>query len=65
MGQLLEKRDCPICGKPMILALPHSGKGRRVLQCQMCDQPDPIDDDEVTGWLKGELRAPRQPPRAK
>jgi len=49
----------------MILALPHSGKGRRVLQCQMCDQPDPIDDDEVTGWLKGELRAPRQPPRAK
>jgi hypothetical protein len=63
MGQLLQQQDCPTCGLPLVLALPHSGKGRRVLKCQRCDQPDPIGDDEVTGWLKGELGEPSRPHR--
>lgn len=41
----------------MVLALPSGGKGRRVLQCMVCDRPDPIEDKEVTGWLTGELGA--------
>lgn len=63
MGQLLEQRDCPTCGKPMALALPPGGKGRRVLQCMTCDRPDPIEDVEVVGWLHGELGSAPQPIR--
>lgn len=56
MGQLLQKRDCPSCGQPMVMALPPGGKGPRTLQCLTCDRPDPM--EEAKGWFKGELRPP-------
>jgi hypothetical protein len=61
MAQLLEKRNCPNCGRLMVLALPPSGKGLRELQCMECDQPDPLDDDRAVGWTHGELRPPPNP----
>lgn len=56
MGQLDQRKDCPRCGEPMVFALPPGGKGMRVLQCLVCDRPDPI--EQASGWLKGELGKP-------
>jgi hypothetical protein len=58
MGQLLEKRDCPKCGRVMVMALPPGGKGLRKLLCTECDRPDPFEDERTAGWLHGELRPP-------
>jgi hypothetical protein len=55
MGQLFQSKDCPICGKPMVMALPPGGKGSRILTCIECDGPDPLRDKRASGWLKGEL----------
>jgi hypothetical protein len=52
MGQLLQKLDCPTCGKPMEMALPPGGKGPRILTCVECD---PKRDEKAKGWLAGDL----------
>jgi hypothetical protein len=52
MGQLFQKRDCPTCGKPMVMALPPGGKGPRALRCIECD---PLSDEKTMGWMEGEL----------
>jgi hypothetical protein len=57
MGQV-ERPTCPGCGAILILALPPGGEGQRTFQCLDCDRPDPLKTDQVTGWLKGELRPP-------
>ena len=51
MGQLFQKRDCPTCGKPMIMARPSGAKGPRVLRCVKCD---PLGDERTKGWMEGE-----------
>ena len=54
MGQA-ERPVCPECGEPLTLAPPPDGKGKRTFQCFECDDPDPLKDDRVIGWLNGEL----------
>jgi hypothetical protein len=46
---------CPKCKKPMTMALPPNGKGKRAWRCADCDRPDPMRSEEALGWLKGEL----------
>jgi len=58
MGQA-ERPTCPECGKPLVLALPPDGKGKRSFQCFDCDLPDPLKTDRVMGWLKSELQPPK------
>lgn len=58
MGQLLQTRNCPTCGKPMVMALPPGGKGPRVLRCLDCD---PLNDERTERWLAGELKPPVPP----
>jgi hypothetical protein len=48
--------DCPNCYKPMKLVLV-KGEPRRVLRCVDCDLPDPLQNPDTQGWLKGELKA--------
>jgi hypothetical protein len=55
MGQLVKAADCPICGKPMVMALPPGGKGARILRCVECD---PLGDEKIRGWLQSGLRPP-------
>lgn len=55
MGQLFQSEDCPICGKPMVMALPPGGNGPRVLRCIECD---PLADEKTKGWLRSGLRPP-------
>jgi len=50
---------CPQCGSLMRLALAPGDRGPRSLRCEKCDRPDPLKADEVSGWLKGELRPPK------
>jgi hypothetical protein len=57
MGQLLQKKDCPTCGKPMVMALPPGGKGPRVLQCIECDA---LQDEKMRAWIKGGLQPPQR-----
>lgn len=52
MGQLLKTAECPICGKPMTMALPPGGDGPRILTCVDCD---PLRDEKAKGWLAGDL----------
>jgi hypothetical protein len=33
------------------------GEPRRVLRCVDCDLPDPLQNPDTQGWLKGELKA--------
>jgi hypothetical protein len=58
MGQS-ERPICPSCGAFLILALPPGGKGKRTLQCMDCEGPDPLETEQVVGWLKGELQPPK------
>jgi len=58
MGEA-ERPACPICGAPLVLALPPDGKGQRTFQCVDCNRPDPLKTDRVMGWLKGELQPPK------
>jgi hypothetical protein len=58
MGQK-EQPTCPVCGAYLTLALPPGGKGKRTFQCLDCEGPDPMKTENVTGWLKGELRPPK------
>jgi hypothetical protein len=51
----LNDRSAPKCGAPLTLAPPPDGKGKRTFQCFECDDPDPLKDDRVIGWLNGEL----------
>ena len=48
--------QCPKCKKPMASIL---AKGKRVLQCMDCGQPDPLYDETILGWLNGELGVPK------
>jgi hypothetical protein len=57
MGQA-ERPMCPGCGAYLTLALPPRGKGKRTFDC---DGPDPLTTEKATGWLKGELRPPKDP----
>ena len=43
----------------MVLALPLSGKGKRIMQCMDCDRPDPLKSDAAKGWLTSELQPPK------
>jgi hypothetical protein len=45
---------CPKCHQAMKLMLV-KGKHERELRCIDCDLPDPLQNPEVHGWLKGEL----------
>jgi hypothetical protein len=45
---------CPKCHKPMQFLLTR-GERQRVLRCADCGQPDPMQNADVQGWLKGEL----------
>ncbi|OPH84516.1 hypothetical protein B2M20_00670 [Nitrobacter vulgaris] len=58
MGQLLKTTNCPICRKPMTMALPPGGKGPRVLTCVDCDW---LRDETAKSWLSGDLG--RDPPK--
>ena len=59
MGQLDQSRNCPHCGKPMMLVLPPGGKGPRTLQCLDCDEGlDPLKSDALR-WLSSELKPPQ------
>jgi hypothetical protein len=42
----------------MIMVKPSNGKGPRVLHCPTCDLDDPMKDDQMIGWFKGELKPP-------
>jgi hypothetical protein len=53
MGQQSEKRDCAICGKPMVKALSANDKGPPILKCIECD---PLQDEKVRAWIEGGLR---------
>jgi hypothetical protein len=61
MGQLDQSKNCPQCGKAMMLALPVGGKGLRTLQCIDCERPDPITSPQTMGWLAGELGRAKTP----
>ena len=50
---------CPQCGSLMRLALAPGDKGSRSLQCWQCERLDPLRANEVSGWLKDELRPPK------
>jgi len=43
----------------MILARPPGGDGPRIFRCLECDDPDPLKNDKVTGWLNSELQPPK------
>jgi ssDNA-binding Zn-finger/Zn-ribbon topoisomerase 1 len=60
MEQSAVKR-CPICNKPMVLALPPGG-GQRTFRCQDCDDPDPLESEIAKGWLRGELGREKDAP---
>jgi hypothetical protein len=46
---------CPKCNKPMQLLLTR-GERQRALRCADCGQPDLMQNADVQGWLKGELK---------
>jgi hypothetical protein len=52
-------KHCPICNRPMILALPSDG--RRTFRCLDCDDPDPLKSEIAKGWLHGELGRDKNP----
>jgi hypothetical protein len=54
-------KHCPICNKPMVLALPPGG-GQRTFRCLDCDDPDPLESEIAKGWLHGELGREKDPP---
>ncbi len=53
------RETCRTCGATMILALPPDGKGKRIMRCVDCDQPDPLKSDAAKGWLTSELQPPK------
>jgi hypothetical protein len=55
MGQLFQSGDCPLCGKPMVMALPPGGKGPRVLRCLECD---PLRNEKIKAWANSPLVPP-------
>lgn len=61
MGQLFQSKNCPTCGKQMVMALPLGGNGPRVFTCLDCDGTDPLTSKTTSGWLKGELGRPSDP----
>jgi hypothetical protein len=42
----------------MILTAPSGRKGPAVMQCLICDRPDPLKSESVEGWIKSSLRPP-------
>jgi hypothetical protein len=56
MAQRLKSADCPICGKPMTMALSSGGKGPRTLRRVECDA---LSDDKTLGWIKSGLQPPK------
>ncbi len=56
MGLLFQNKNCPICGKPMTMALPPGGVGPKALRCLECD---PLRDEKSLAWVKSELQPPK------
>jgi hypothetical protein len=55
MGQLFQRENCPICGKPMLMASPPRAEGPLILRCLECD---PLCDDKAVAWVESELQPP-------
>jgi hypothetical protein len=58
MGQV-ERPTCPRCGAHLVLEPLPGGEGRRMFQCRKCDPQDPLKSDNVSRWIRSELRPPK------